>query len=342
VLIRLDPECGIQRLEQFAGTVEPGKLSEVVKLLVALIGENSDGIRLGSENLTSPLLLRLLCLAYSHIRVVDDQHRERMSSSDTRDDAQRVRDDIVAALLNRKGEVGLTAKLKMADDPLFLNFRDRILAIAEENWAEEIDEIALNQNQASILDRVGEVPISTNELMFATLRDRLSDLNELLLSDDSPRETWSTIPNEKLMRREITRELRYLANGIYTVDQESVTGDEKETDIRLRSTASAHEAVIELKLGDARSGKDLFDTIEQQLVLKYMAPETRGSGALLITLSRERNWQHPISGLPISAEELQTVLEEEANRVQAAAGGSIFLAVFFLDLRQRLPIESEK
>lgn len=34
----------------------------------------------------------------------------------------------------------------------------------------------------------------------------------------------------------------------FKVDQEAVTADEKETDIRLRSTGSEHGAVIELKI----------------------------------------------------------------------------------------------
>ena len=47
------------------------------------------------------------------------------------------------------------------------------------------------------------------------------------------------------MRREIAREMKNLAHGLYTVDQESVTADEKETDVRLRSTGSPFEATIE-------------------------------------------------------------------------------------------------
>ena len=88
--------------------------------------------------------------------------------------------------------------------------------------------------------------------MFALLKDRLSDLDDLLLHDDSPKEAWALISDEKIMRRVIARELRRTANSLYTVDQEVVTADEKETDIRLRSALSKHEAVIELKLGNAK------------------------------------------------------------------------------------------
>ena len=96
------------------------------------------------------------------------------------------------------------------------------------------------------------------------------------------------------MRQQIARELRTSANAAYTVDQEAVTADEKETDIRLRSTGSEHEAIIELKIGEKdRSAADLKATIKDQLVVKYMAAENSRAGCLLITIKSPRTWLHP-------------------------------------------------
>jgi hypothetical protein len=141
------------------------------------------------------------------------------------------------------------------------------------------------------------------------------------------------------MRREIARVLSNAANGLYKVDQEAVTADEKETDIRLRSVVSNHEAVIELKLADGRSACDLRDTIYDQLVKKYMAAENSRSGCLLITLAKDRTWNHPDSGQRIGLSELVSLLREEAKRVENAMGGSVAIAVQVLDLRPRLPKE---
>ncbi|WP_209007931.1 hypothetical protein [Roseibium litorale] len=240
------------------------------------------------------------------------------------------------ALLNAKGEEGWAAKLEMAADPLCAHFKDRILAVAEENWAQEIDAGALDEAQVVALDRSGEAPASTNEAMFAILKDRLSDLDDLLLRDASPREAWAGISKEAVMRREIARELIHAANAIYTVDQEAVTADEKETDIRLRSVASLHEAVIELKLGDDRTATDLRDTIEQQLVKKYMCAEHSRAGALMVTLSKDRKWEHPDESRWIGVEELFSLLRKEAARIEDALGGTVAIAVHFLDLRPRL------
>ncbi len=341
ILMRINPQVGVTKFTEQIEGIEPAKRSEAVTWFAGLFGDRRDAIGLSDERFSPQMLLCLLRLAYTHVRLKDDAHREGSYTPDTRDDAEHARNNIVSALFNAKGEEGLAAKLEMAADPLCAHFKDRILAVAAENWALEIDADAFDEAQAVALDRSGEAPASTNEAMFSLLTDRLSDLDDLLLNDDSPREAWALISDEKIMRREIARELRSAANSLYTVDQEAVTADEKETDIRLRSVLSKHEAVIELKLGDGRTATDLRDTIENQLVKKYMAAEHSKAGALLVTLAKDRQWKHPTEKRMIRSDELLSLLIEEANRVQEALGGGTFIRVHLLDLRARLPIESE-
>lgn len=340
-LMRIDPQAGVEKLADQLEIVEPSEGSDAVTWLASLFGDRQHAIGLSDERFTPQLLLRLLRLAYRHVRIQDDAQHEGSYSPETRDHAERARNDIATALLNGKGEQGLTAKLEMAADPLCAHFKDRILAVAEENWAQEIDADAFDEPQAVALDRSGEAPPSTNGAMFAIMKDRLSDLDDLLLRDESPREAWAGISDEKVMRREIARELSHAANSLYTVDQEAVTADEKETDIRLRSVLSKHEAVIELKLGDGRTATDLRNTIENQLVRKYMAAEHSKAGALLVTLAKDRQWKHPVEKRMIQVDELLSLLIAEADRVHQALGGGTYIYVHLLDLRPRLPIESQ-
>ena len=171
------------------------------------------------------------------------------------------------------GAEGWAAKLEMAGDPLFDHIKDRAIALAEERAAEEADNVAVTEVEFAILDKTGEAPPKTREAMFALMRDRLDDIDDLLLQDISPRELWASITDEHVMRRELARALRDAGNQSYTIDQEAVTADEKETDIRFRSTGSNQQGTIELKLGDERSGTDLFNTLRDQL-----ADEIYGSG----------------------------------------------------------------
>lgn len=340
-LMRIDPTDGVNKLADLIEEIVPSKLSDAVKFFSALFGDRRDVINLSDKRFTPKLLLRLLRMAYGHVLIQDDAHDEESSSIDTRYEAERARDNIVLALFNLKGEEGLLAKLEMAKEPKCAHFKDRILAVAENCWAQEIDALAFEESQVVSLELEGDAPATTNEAMFSIMKDRLSDLEELLLSDESPRELWAGISEEKIMRRAIARELTTTAKSVYKVDQEGVTADEKETDIRLSSVSSNHEAVIELKLADNRSARDLRDTIENQLVKKYMAAEFRKAGALLVTLSKERQWEHPDDGHKINVDELVSLLTAEADRVQQAYGGGTYLYVHLLDLRPRLTTEAK-
>lgn len=341
-LMQIDPPAGVNMFEGLSKKVEPAKNSDVVVWFANLFGDRRNKVDLGDERFSPQLLLKLLRLAYRHIRSQDDARHKGSYSPDTRDVAQQARSSIFSALLESKGEEGWAAKLELAADPLCLHLRDRVLAVAEEKWAQEIDSDVLDEQQAVALEQDFEAPVSTNEAMFTIMKDRLSELDESLLRDHSPREAWAGINVEKAMRRIVARELDHIANSIYIVNQESVTADEKETDIRLCSTVSEHEAVIEIKLGNRCSAKDLRDAIEKQLVKKYMTAGNRRSGALLVTIAKDRKWKHPDGNGKIDVKELFSLLSKEAKRVEEALGGEVRIAVHFLDLRPRLSLEKEK
>ncbi len=334
-VMRLAPALGVPELERRIQIVQPAQNSEAVKWFGTLFGDRDDAIPLANPAFTPALLLRLLRLAYHHVREEDDIERAGTGAyrSGVRDHAQHARNNILNALLDAKGEEAWQAKMAMAADPAMAHFKDRLIAIAEENWALEMDSTVFNEEQVAALDKTGEAPPATNEAMFAVLQDRLANLDELLLSDASPKEAWAGITQERVIRREIARELGHRANGVYTVDQEAPTADENRTDIRLRSTVSEHEAIIELKLADKRSARDLRDTIYDQLVKKYMAAETSRSGCLLITLAKDRQWDHPDYGQRIGLAELKALLDDEAKRVEELMGGSVALVIHILELR---------
>ena len=338
-LMRIDPNLGISALENRIRSVVPETHSEAIQWFSVLFGDPHDAINLKTPGFTPKLLLRLLRLAYRHVRPVDDVEHEGPYSPDTRDNAEHARNKIVNALLEAKGEAGWEAKLEMANDQLCAHFSDRIVAVAEEHRALEIDSVPLDEDKAIALDRTHEAPAATNEAMFALMNDRLDEIDDLLQTDASPREVWAGITDERILRRGIARELGNIANGLYTVDQEAVTADENRTDIRLRSVVSEHEAVIELKLADNRTASDLRDTIYGQLVTKYMAAENRKSGCLLVTMAQDRKWKHPDSGTNIDLPGLETLLREEARRVEKKMGGALALSVRVLDLRPRLASE---
>jgi hypothetical protein len=294
-LLHLNPAAGVEALEKGLKDSAASKTGAGVQLFAELFNRDYGGIGfdLGAPGFTPSFLLRLLQLTYQHVRIGDDAHHEGSYSPDTRDNAERSRNAVLSALLSTTGPEGWAVKLEMANDPLFAHIKDRTITLAQEMAAEEADSVALTEAEFAVLDKTGEPPPATCEAMFALMRDRLDDINDLLLQDISPRELWASITDEHVMRRELARALRDAGNRSYTIDQESVTADEKETDIRFRSTGSKQQGTIELKLGDGRSGTDLFNTIRDQLMTKYMAADECRAGCLLVTVASDREWDHP-------------------------------------------------
>jgi hypothetical protein len=340
-LLHLNPVAGVDILEAMLKDSAVAKMGAGVALFAELFDGNHGGlgVDLRRPDFTPHLLLKLLRLAHQHVRRQDDAHHEGVHWVGPRDHAERGRDAILNALNASKGPESWAAKLEMAADPLFADMKDRIIALAEQSAAQEADSAPLSEVEFANLDKTGEAPPKTRQAMFDLMKDRLDDVDDLLLQDTSPRGLWAGITDEHVMRRELARVLSSGAKGSYTVDQEAATADEKETDIRFRSTASEQQGVIELKIGDGRSGMDLFKTLHDQLLTKYMAPEACKAGILVVTIAKEREWEHPKTGVRINFDELIAVLAEEAERLSKETGGAAKLSVKGLDLRPRLAKE---
>lgn len=339
ILMRLDPAAGTDALEALLAKSPPRRNGLGVTWVGHLFkGEN----RVSGQNTADPLftpdtLLRLARLAYTHVRDEHDHHHEGIYAPNARDNAQRGRGELYSALMSRQGPEAWAAKLELAHDPLFDRLKDRTLAITRETEAQAADISQLEESEVLELEALREGPIKTREHMFALLCDRLDQLEDLLVQDATPREFWAAIDKEYKMRRELAGRLEGMANGLYQISQEAVTGEEKETDIRLHATASDQQAVIELKLGNkGYSGKDLVDTLHDQLVKRYLAPENRRAGCLLITIHDDKTFAHPGTGVLLDSNGLLTLLQDEARRIEAQTDNQLSLTVRLLDLRNRL------
>jgi hypothetical protein len=341
VLLELNPSAGVEALECGLRTLaSAGKEGAI--WFANLFGRDHGRVtvNLSAAGFTPDLLLRLVRLAYRHVRTSDDAKHEGGYTPDARDFAESGRNAVLGALLASTGTAGWAAKLELASDPLLAHFKDRAVALAQEKAADEADGDTLTEADYAVLDKQGEAQPTTRDAMFALLRDRLDDIDDLLLQDVSPREAWANIQDERVLRRELARELRNLSNKVYTVDQEAATADEKETDIRLRATSALQQGIIELKVGEKdRSAAELRATLRDQLLTKYMASDHCKAGCLVISISSTRTWRHPDTNLPLDFDGLISCLNEEAARLSREIGGAAKLMAKGLDLRPRLSTE---
>ena len=235
----------------------------------------------------------------------------------------------------------MRAKLELSRHASFEKLRDRIATLARERLAAELDVDVYDVADFRAMFIGAELPPQTGTAMAQILSERLDELQELMLKDTSPRGAWAKVEDENDLRPAIARELESSARKAYTVDQEAVTADGKETDIRLRSV-SGHHAIIELKVGEKdRSGRELRDTIVDQLVTKYMASAMARTGCLLVTVKDpKKRWKHPETGHSLDRFQLESMLQGAAKEAQEKLGGDARVMARVLDLTPRLAPEA--
>lgn len=334
-LARLDPALCIDEMERLAEAVEPSQQSQVVDWFSSMFGHRSD-LNLSKFEEQPELLLRLVRLANRHVRLEDDLSHDDAYTPRPRDHAQYARSMLGNALLGIKGAGAWDIKMRFASDPEVAHYRDRIRAIALERLAEDWDAVVLDEADFVRLEQEYDYSPTSRVEMAALLETRLAEVDDLLVQDASPRELWATIKFERLLRRALAAELQKMARSVYQVNQEAVTGDEKETDIRLVSTATALEAVIELKIGEnGYTFSDLREALHVQLVGKYMAPEHRRVGCLLISNATNKFWIDPDTGERVEFNEVIARLDREAKTLAANLGYGAFVAVRGLNLHPR-------
>lgn len=338
IYCRAHPLHGTEKLLQLLADLPVEPEGTAIRLIGSVFnGRPGEGSIDWSSALPAGMLADLTLAIHRHVRSEDDLVHETVYTPGLRDYAQDGRRYIFDALMRKGGSEALQAKLKLAADPLFAEIRDRIAVIARERLATELDGSAFSADDLAKLFDGKEPPPKTLSDMAQVLVDRLDDLQELMLRDTGPRVLWAAIDDENTLRPGIARELEVAKRGAYAVDQESVTVDGKETDIRLRSVHGP-EAVIELKIGEKRwSAKDLRDALNDQLVMNYMAAGHTQAGCLLVTVSDpQRRWQHPETKALMDRHELQAFLFDAAQAAQKRLRGEARVLARVLDLTPRI------
>lgn len=333
ILGRLDAKAFVDNLEQLSESFTPAKNSKAVKWLGALFGHNAN-LGLGSIGERPDLILRLLRLAHRHVRSEDDSPVEGVRSVDSRENAEYARSRLFNTLMDLRGEDASRAKLSLSGDPEVAHYRDRIIALRREKLAEELDAEVLTEREVRELEKNFEISPRTRWQMAHVLAGRLDEIEDNLLRDSSHREGWALYEKERLLRRALSAEFERLARESYIVAQEGVTGDEKETDIRLVSKSDPSiQAVIELKVGENNYTIASFQkALREQLIDKYLLPEQRRVGALVISWKGHKTWEDPATGEEVHFDEVIRRLNGEAQELAATLGSDAFLTVRGLDL----------
>ena len=127
-LFALDPEAATLELTQLLLPIVPAPEGPGVDFFPSVFGGRWSGwpFDLGFERFTVSQRVRLLRLAYQHVRPSDDLHREGSFTPTPRDDVEQARNTLLNAVLALTGPEAWVAKMELVVDPLFGHFRDRL------------------------------------------------------------------------------------------------------------------------------------------------------------------------------------------------------------------------
>ena len=294
----------------------------------------SDGVAKG-ENLPLPSLEQLVHLAFTNIRIDEDNVRPsgEVFSPDDRDDAQNARDAIFSRFVNTPGRATYDAILRLVRVKGFPIPQERLRELATRRAANDSELAAWKPGEAFEFEKSAETePQTAADLQIVALR-RLADMRYDLLHDDFQQgETLAGLPNEKAVQKWTADRLRLKQGRAYSVEREVHVADEKEPDVRLRAKASDASVPLEVKVAETWTLPELDAALTAQLCDKYLRAREGRYGILLLVHKKPkpRGWTH--KGKRLTFENVVTRLRSMASKIAGASSDAPQPEIAVLDV----------
>jgi hypothetical protein len=288
----------------------------VMALLGGLFGDRSDsyaGSALSSASISQ--LETLVKSVYDHIDPHDDAHHEGTYEPDARDHAERARNRILGALLDRPGPEAFAAMKRIClskGNHDVIRFQELTRSKAEK----DAELVAWRETEVRDFEFRGLAPVKSGEELFALVNHVFDDIiTDLTSADASSRPLLKNAYTEEHVQLWLAEQLRFRAGGRYSVHREPIVADKKEPDLVLTSTSAPCQVAIEIKHGGkAWSGNDLRSALYDQLVGLYLRPHDRRHGIFVVSHhDTNRRWQIPPTGDLVGFNELISWLQLECS-----------------------------
>ena len=343
-LFRFDAERGTQALiAGLVGTENPIVPEQAIGIFADFFGDHDVVVfKIADPAQHANALGQLVRCAYTFIRPKEDQIREGVYSPDTRDNAQGARGFLLDRLLGTPGPEARRVALALADENEFKDDADYIRLRVRKQTAADAEFASYAPEDVVELERSLEIPPQDRDSLFRVMMDRLEDLRHYFAHDDfTDRHNVRKITDETGMQRTLAWRIRDKANGAYKVTREEEVADRKQPDIRLLAVRGDQKAVIELKIADNWTIKQIEQALCNQLTGQYLRHENCKAGCLLLTYHGiKKYWVHPETKKHLAFLEIVTLLNEKARDIEQETQHDIRLTVFGLNLTDPLPVNS--
>lgn len=273
-------------------------------------------------------LVDFVRLAYRHIHPSTDQVR---NSTSGRDRAEGARSTLLDTLIKRPGPQAHAAMLQLASEPDFAVSSMRFKELAHHKAQMDSDLTPWTADEVRSFGTRFSAPVKNGAQFMGVVRGILEEIaDELRTKDASTRLLLAMADNEKRVQEWLAERIEEKSRGRYGMHREVEVANRNEPDLALTSHAASVEVAMEVK--NANMGwtfKELVDALIDQLSEKYLLPEKRRHGFLVISLHKRRTWR--VAGKTLSFEQVIERMNARARTITSNRTGDIEVAVIGLN-----------
>jgi hypothetical protein len=245
------------------------------------------------------VLERLVSIAFSTIRLEEDNVHKEAYTPDDRDNAETARSSLFRQLLATPGRETLDALKRLGSEPGFPISKERLRELILQRASEDAEHAPWPPVEAHEMEaEFDTAPRTPRDLQLVAFR-RISDIEHSLHHDEFAQgQTVKALPNEREVQKWVANELKHRRGRAYTLVREPHVVDEKEPDIRLQSNATDASMPIEIKVAESWTLAQLEHALIGQLAGRYLREKDKRHGVLLLVHqeARVRGWQSGAGG----------------------------------------------
>ena len=332
ILFRLEPVVATAALQRLLDAQTGDSLKERTEGAIGTLFGMHRGRVAGLLNFPEDVLADLLRLTYRYVRPEEDHRHDGAYSPDTRDEAETARNELLGALMQKRGERPYLVMRQLLADGAFGHSTRRLHRLAEQMAEAASDGGPWSEAAVIQFERENIEPVTTGERLFALVYELVDDIAQTIqTSDVSAREVLLTATSEHAVQSWLAHELRGLARGRFTVPIEAEAIGRDRLDIVVSANAAAVEVAVEMKHGGMGwSYADYRRSLKHQLGERYLKPPQRRHGLLVVSNHGDRRWSDGAGGV-MRFDELIGHLASEAATLTKNRYGPIHLAIRGLD-----------
>jgi hypothetical protein len=272
-------------------------------------------------------LARLVPIAFAHVRRSADRHHESTYCPGRRDHAQEMRDRLLSWLSTLPPDESLPHLRKLAALPGLEEIRDYLQVQVEERISADSSCAPWTPEDVVVwASRHVRQPRNCSEL-FTAVSDVLLDIKaDFEDGDHSNKQLFSPKDEpilERLVQRELVKEMKRRAVDRFVTVAEEEIGDENFPDIRAHKSGIDGAITVEVKVAERWSYSELRSSISNQIAARYLRDPASTYGILAIASSgppRPAGWKAADGRMLSTFVELVVQLGRDALQIQDEAG----------------------